>query len=174
MSKSRNQKARASAAKSSSGGKPKKASGPESGEVRRRLLADRPLSMKEFAERVAALQREHRSSVDSTKIIRAHRNGCCCELDECCFEKGTKRTAVSNLDRGNNPEEASVPESGDGWRWPPADRPLSMEEFAERAAALQREIRPSIDSTKIIRAHRDGCCCELDECCYNRDGGSKE
>ena len=75
MSKSRKRKRRAAASKSSSGGKPEKASAPESGEGWRRPLADRPLSMEEFAERVAALQREHRSSFDSTKIIRAHRHG---------------------------------------------------------------------------------------------------
>ena len=83
------------------------------------------------------------------------------------MSKSKKRkdsTAVSNLNPGDIPENESAPESGDGWRRPPADRPLSMEEFAERAAALQRELRSSIDSTKIIRAHRDGCCCELDEC----------
>ena len=37
-----------------------------------------------------------------------------------------------------------------------AARPLSVEEFAKKAAALRRQLRSSIDSTEIIRAHRDG------------------
>ena len=74
------------------------------------------------------------------------------------------RTAESDLSRDSNPEQESAPENEEGWRWPLADRPLSVEEFAERAAVLRREIRPSISTTDIIRAHRDGCCCEIDEC----------
>ncbi len=78
--------------------------------------------------------------------------------------KRKERTAESDLSRDSKPEQESVPENEEGWRWPLADRPLSVEEFAERAAVLRREIRPSISTTDIIRAHRDGCCCELDEC----------
>lgn len=159
MSRSRKQKERAAASKSSSGGKPEKASAPESesSEGWRWPLADRPLSMEEFAERAAALRREIRPSIDSTKIIRAHRDGCCCELDECSFRKQKERTALSNSSRGDSSTKASAPKPGEARQWPLVDRTLSMEEFAERAAALQRELRSSIDSTKIIRAHRDGC-----------------
>ena len=88
--------------------------------------------------------------------------------------KQKERSETSKSSRSGTPEKASLPESGKAWRWPLADSPLTTEEFAERAAALQRELRSSIDSTKIIRAHRDGCCRELDECCHKRDGGSKE
>jgi len=174
VSKSGKHKGRATASTSSSGGKPEKFSAPESGEDSRRSLVDRPLSMKKFAERAAALQRELSSSVDSTKIIRAHRDGCCCELDECCPGKRKERPDALNVSREDNPknEAASMPK--DGWRWPLADRPLSKKEFAERAAALQRELRSSVDSTKIIRAHRDGCCFELDECCEKHHRGAQE
>ena len=164
MSNFRKQKKRAAVSKSSSGSKTEKASVPESGEGWRWPLADRPLSMEEFAERATALRREIRPSIDSTKIIRAHRNGCCCELDECSFRKQKERTALSNSSRGDSSTKASAPKPGEARQWPLVDRTLSMEEFAERSAALQRELRSSIDSTKIIRAHRDGCCCELDEC----------
>lgn len=78
--------------------------------------------------------------------------------------KRKERTAESDVNRDSNPEQESVPENEEGWRWPLADRPLSVEEFAERAAMLRREIRPSISTTDILRAHRDGCCCELGEC----------
>ena len=78
--------------------------------------------------------------------------------------KTKARTAASSTARDGDCVEESAHEDEKGWRWELADRPLSMKQFAERAAALQRELRSSIDSTKIIRAHRDGCCCELDEC----------
>ena len=79
-------------------------------------------------------------------------------------EKQKKRAVSPNLSGGGKSEQESAPEKEEGWRWPLADRPLSVEEFAERAAVLRREIRPSISTTDIIRAHRDGCCCEIDEC----------
>ena len=79
-------------------------------------------------------------------------------------KKQKERAVSSNLSGGGKSEQESAPETEEGWRWPLADRPLSVEEFAERAAVLRREIRPSISTTDIIRAHRDGCCCELDEC----------
>ena len=81
--------------------------------------------------------------------------------------KRKERDAASDLSRGGKPEKESAPDTEKGWRWELADRPLSREEFVERANALRRELRSSIDSTEIIRAHRDGCCCE-------RDGGSSE
>ena len=70
--------------------------------------------------------------------------------------KRKERTAKSDSSLNSNPEQESVPENEEGWRWPLADRPLSVEEFAERAAVLRREIRSSISTTEIIRAHRDG------------------
>lgn len=78
--------------------------------------------------------------------------------------KQKERAVSSNLSGGRKSEQESAPKNEEGWRWPLADRPLSVEEFAERAAVLRREIRSSISTTDIIRAHRDGCCCELDEC----------
>ena len=100
-------------------------------------MADRPLSVEEFAKRAAALRRELRSSVSSTEIIRAHRDG----ISHACG-------------RGSSQIEALEEETEDNW--PPADRTLTWEEFAERAAALRRVLRSSIDSTEIIRACRDG------------------
>jgi len=172
MCKSDKLKKSAVGSKSSRGGKPEKASTPEPETGWRWPLADRPLSKKEFAERAAALQRELRSSIDSTKIIRAHRDGCCCELDECPSSRRKEPTDALNASSEVNSENESASRPEGSWRWPLADRPLSKKEFAERAAALQRELRSSVDSTKIIRAHRDGCCCELDECCDKRDGGA--
>ena len=78
-----------------------------------------------------------------------------------------ERDAASNLSRGGKPEKESAPDTEKGWRWELADRPLSREEFVERANALRRELRSSISTTDIIRAHRDGCYCKL-------DGGSSE
>ena len=69
-------------------------------------------------------------------------------------KKRKERAAASKLGHGSNSEKESAPETEDGWQM--ADRPLSVEEFAEQAAALRRELRSSIDSTEIIRAHRDG------------------
>ncbi|MDE0507731.1 MAG: hypothetical protein OXI17_03745 [Gammaproteobacteria bacterium] len=48
--------------------------------------------------------------------------------------KQKERAAASKSSSGGKPEKASVPESGEGWRWPLADRPLSMEEFAKLTA----------------------------------------
>ena len=81
--------------------------------------------------------------------------------------KQKDRAAASSQSRDGKTETESVPDTEKGWRWELADRPLSREEFVERANALRRELRSSIDSTEIIRAHRDGCCCKL-------NGGSSE
>ncbi len=77
--------------------------------------------------------------------------------------KQKDRAAASNLSRGGKPEKEPTPDTEEGWRWELADRPLSREEFVERANALRRELRSSISTTDIIRAHRDGCYCKLDE-----------
>ena len=78
-------------------------------------------------------------------------------------EKRKKQAAQSKPRLGGEPEKEPAPEAEKGWRWPLADRPLSVEEFAERAAVLRRELRSSISTTEIIRAHRDGCYCKFEE-----------
>ncbi len=64
--------------------------------------------------------------------------------------KRKERTAESDVNRDSNPEQESVPENKEGWRWPLADRPLSVEEFAERAAVLRRGLAPR--SLRSLRA----------------------
>ena len=134
MPKSKKQKERAAAANLSGGGKSRQASAPKA--ETEWQMAYRPLSVEEFAKRAAALRRELRSSVNTTEIIRAHRDGI-------------------SLACGRGDSQADSAEESD-FKWPLADRTLSWEEFAERAAALRRELRSSIDSTEIIRACRDG------------------